>query len=136
MLEKTRQTQQEDPEIVTLRYQRTATNQRRSEKSAARDALQQKMLELIEEVHKTGDSFITGWSHERNEEIAKAWETAFSRSNPPARLRVAEQSAWVAEEAAEAADSEGKSSESLQEAEMARLEDWHAAELHRERGGA
>ena len=116
---------------MTLRYHRTDTNQRRSENSAARDALQ--MLELIEELHKTRDIFMTGWSHERNEEIAKAWETAFSRSKPPASLRVAEQSAWAAEEAAEVADSEGYSSESFQEAEMARLDDGHAAELHRER---
>ena len=84
--------------------------------------LQQKILELVEELHKTHDSFKTGWSHERNEEMAKTWETAFSRSKPPARLRVAEQSALAAEEA-EVADSEGDSIESLQEAEMARLED-------------
>ena len=43
-----------------------------------------------------------------------------------------EQSARAAEEAAEVADSEGYSSESLQEADMARFEDGHAAELQRE----
>ena len=49
---------------------------------------------------------------------------------------MAEQSALAAEEAAEVSDSEGDSIESLQEAEMARLEDGHAAELQRERGVA
>ena len=39
----------------------------------------------------------------------------------------------AADEAAEVADSEGYSSESLQEFEMARLEDGHAAEFQRER---
>ena len=42
---------EECPETVTLRYQRTDTNQRLSENSAPCEALQQQMLELTE-LHK------------------------------------------------------------------------------------
>ena len=55
------------------------------------------------------------------------------RLKPQARLKVAEQSARAAEEAAEVADSEGKSKKSFREAERARLQDGHAAELQRQR---
>ena len=50
-LDSRQKTRQECPEAVTLRYQRTDTNQRMSENSAACEALQQKMLELTE-LHK------------------------------------------------------------------------------------